>query len=412
MQRKGTARPLLCGLLLLILPVHDVAALDWTDPEPFRRDRLSGREFDYNAESFLHRFSFEPKPALGGFRTLDSNGISTVAGSTRSRELYVRTDAQLELPLDGPAFAGYRFRRDEDFDGRFDQNLVGGGARVNGWQASVWGDVVGAKEDVDVHADLRWQGRQGNRIRAGIVAVDAFFNSKQRDGRYREYPYTYFLSGRWRATENLAFYGFSNVNAPVRLEMSTTGLRSDDEQYSGGVGVDLTVAPAVSASVELEGLYGLREQRALEGEVATEQRLRRSHVAVTAELRQRWDGGYRRWIGLRLLHFAENDRRPAAVTETVERERREYTLYGGQRWALGARTTFAPGVFLAFHDITEEYPDDSDSDGRDVGFYGKFTPALELVVNERTGGVVTLNPTVRLHRAAFGGGNVQVHLPF
>jgi hypothetical protein len=50
-----------------------------------------------------------------------------------------------------------------------------------------------------------------------------------------------------------------------------------------------------------------------------------------------------------------------------------------------------------------------DKTGR--GIDGKLTPAVELLVNRRTGGQLTLNPTFRLHRLVFGGGNVQLHLP-
>ncbi len=400
------------SILMLILVSVEVGAVNWLEPEPFRRDRLEGRQFDYNAESFLHRFSFEPKPALSEQRVLRGNGIEGVAGSSRSRELYVRSEVRLELPLDGPGFAGYRFRRHEDFDGRFDENLVGGGLRYGGWQAGVWGDVVGAKEDIDIHGDVQWSDDRGNRFRATVVAVDAVFNSKQNDGVYERYPYTYYLGGRWQITPQLAVYGFGNVNTPMELQLDSINLRAEDEQYSGGLGVDVAVTESVSAGLRVEGLYGLREQRGLDGPVQEEQRLRRSYGAVTAEMRQSLDQGEQRWFGVRYLQLTENDRRPRDPMETMEMERREYTVYAGRRWHLRESIAFAPGVFLAYHDNTEVFPGDEDSDDSDRGFYGKLAPAVEFTVNQRTGGRIALNPTLRLHRAAFGGGNVQVYLPF
>lgn len=400
-----------CALAFLALVFAvDVLALDWREPEPFRRDRLAGRSFDYNAESFLHRFSFEPKPALDGRRRLQGSGLEGVGGSTRSRELYVRMDGRLELPLDGPAFAGYRFRRDEDFDGRFDQNLIGGGVRLDGWQLGVWGDVVGAKEELDLHGDIRWADGSGNAVRASLVAVDAIFNGKQREGTYQRYPYTLYLSGRWQASEAVALYGFTNLNTPMRLDDLSTRLRSDDEQYSAGIGLAVALTESVDAGLELEGLRGRRERRGMDEPLAEEQRLRRDYAAITAEVRHSPHAGEQRWLGVRHLFFDENDRRPSEPSAALRQERRETTLYLGRRWSFNERVGFAPVVYLAHLDVRETGSDD-DTD-RETGFYGKFSPAIELLVNQRTGGLIVLNPTIRLHEAAFGGGNVQVYLPF
>ena len=84
-------------------------------------------------------------------------------------------------------------------------------------------------------------------------------------------------------------------------------------------------------------------------------------------------------------------------------------IYAGVTWHLSDNLRFAPGVFLNQADVRER--EDGEDDDED-GLYGKLTLPLQITVDRSTGGYVTLNPTARLHRAAFGGGNIQAYLPF
>jgi hypothetical protein len=45
-------------------------------------------------------------------------------------------------------------------------------------------------------------------------------------------------------------------------------------------------------------------------------------------------------------------------------------------------------------------------------FVGKVGLPLEWRISEATGASAVINPTFYLHRAAFGGGNVQMRIPF
>ncbi len=401
-----------CGVCAMLLLGTGSAAADWTNPEPFRRDRVDGREFDYNAESFLHRFSFQPKPALGRGNPVMQDGLYGVAGSSRSDELYVQMWAQATLETETPLFFGYRFRRTEDFDGRFDHNLVGFGAHVGPFRVSLWGDVVGAKEDIDLHGEVLWQPGAGNHLRFTLVAPDAVYNSKQSDGEYLRKPYTYHLDGQWEVAEDLRLYGFVNHNDHMRWREDDRGFRLSDRQHSAGVGMDLQLNRTWSASVELEGLYGVRRRDGVAGPDEADQRLRRNFGLVTVELRQWLRDDLQAWYGARYLRLDETDRRPRDAEEFVERERRETMVYGGVRYRWTDVISFAPGVFVNYADNEERYPGDPGEDDSDRGIYAKLTPSVELLVDRRTGGYIAINPTARLHRAAFGGGNIQVYLPF
>ena len=402
-------RRFVCGALLLSC---GSAAASWNAPEPFRRDRVDGRDFDYNAESFLHRFSFEPKPALGGHRGHQTDGLRGWAGSTRSNELYVEMDAGMTIEFDAPAFAAYQFRRREDFDGRYDANLFGMGLFLGEFRFSVWGDVLGAKEDVDIHSELLWSPSAGNHVRFTLVSPDTWFNSKQGDGEYERQPYTYHVEGRWQALDDLQLYGFINHNNPVRLREDVQGFRFRDRQDSAGLGFDLRLGPELALGVEVEGLYGTRRRDGLDEPEAADQRQRRQFGLATMELRQWLRDDLKAWYGLRYLHFDERNRQPRAEDGGEILERRESLVYGGVRWRWREQITLAPGVFVNYVDNTERYPGDPEQDDGDRGVYGKLTPAVEVLVDRRTGGTITFNPSVRLHRAAFGGGNIQVDLPF
>ncbi len=394
-----------CSCLLLM--ATELAA-DWREPEPFRRDAIEGRQFDYNAESFLHRFTFEPGPVLGHGGRPARDGVFGTAGSTRSDEFYTRQDIQITAGADAPAHFRYRYRRFEDFDGRYDRNLVGVGARLDErWRATLYGDIEGAKEDVDVQTELAWDGEDGHRFRAAIAIPDVTFTSKQGDAAYERQPYTYYLEGGRRAGP-VTVYGFANYNDYLRLRDTARRFVYRYEQGRAGLGADVELGRRWSGSIEAEGLYTTRRLDDTGGDF-DDSRLRRRHSQVTAELRHDVDEALDLWGGVRYFRLSERDRRPADDDRVDRHERIERMAYAGVTWRLSERLRFAPGVFLNHADIRER-EDGSTDDAR--GLYGKLTLPLQITVNQATGGYVTLNPTARLHRAAFGGGNVQVHLPF
>lgn len=398
------------GLFCIMLSGQ--AAAEWYGPQPFRQDRLNGRSLEYNAESFLHRFSFEPKPAIGIDARAREEGLYVAAGSTRSNELYVNMRAHAELDMDGPAFAEYRFRRFEDLDGIYDSNLVGVGAAFGDWRASVLGDVVATKEDVDLHYELQWANGRGSRLRAVLVQVDPLYNTKQGEGAYERYPVTAYLEGAWRTPGNVTVYGFLNANLPTRLRNAAEQFRLRDRQYSAGLGFDMPLSRNWELALELEGLTGLRRREGHDGLSAEDQHLRRRSAVGTLELRQFVRDDLSAWYGVRHRYLDERDRRPEAPDAWHRSTRRETMVYAGVRWQWRPRVAFRPGVFLNVVDNQARYPFDPGNSDEASGFYGKLAPAVEFLVNRRTGGTITVNPTLRLHRAAFGGGNIQASFPF
>ncbi len=406
MRCQGFRVAAVCGACAFMVAAE--LAADWREAEPFRRDAIEGRQFDYNAESFLHRFTFEPGPALGQGGRPARDGIFGTAGSSRSDELYTRQDVQVTAGTDGPAHFRYRYRRYEDFDGRYDRNLVGVGARLNHeWLATLYGDVEGAKENIDVQTELAWADDAGNRFRAALVAPDVAFDGKQDDAVYERQPYTYYLEGA-RRIDAATVYGFANYNDYLRLRDTAREFTYRYDQARAGLGVDVPLTDRLEGSVEAEGLYTTRRLDDRGGEFE-DSRLRRRHGQITAELRHDYRADLDLWGGARYFRLSERDRRPADDDRLDRQERIERMIYAGVTWHLSDNLRFAPGVFLNHADIRER--EDGEDDDED-GLYGKLTLPLQITVDGNTGGHVTLNPTARLHRAAFGGGNVQVYLPF
>lgn len=387
------------------------AAADWREPQPFRRDAVDGRQFDYNAESFLHRFTFEPVPGLSSEATPPRDGIYGTAGSTRSDELYTRQEIQLTADFDGPTYFRYRYRRFEDFDGRYDSNLIGLGSELgqgSGVTASLYGDVEGAKENVDLHGELAWDGGDGDHLRAVVVAPDFIFNDKQGDAEYGRYPFTYYLAGGYRLGE-AQLYGFANYNDNTRLHDHVDNFTYRYQQGRAGLGVEVPFADAWEAGLEVEGLYTTRELDDRGDSVHPEQRLRRRHTQVTGELRYAYSARTAFWGGVRYFRLVERERRPGDGERVDRHDRLERMAYAGVTRRLSERLQLAPGVFINHADIRAREDGERDDES---GFYAKLTLPLQVTVNQSTGGYVALNPTARLHRAAFGGGNVQVYLPF
>ncbi|WOD26817.1 hypothetical protein RYH70_12390 [Alloalcanivorax xenomutans] len=51
------------------------------------------------------------------------------------------------------------------------------------------------------------------------------------------------------------------------------------------------------------------------------------------------------------------------------------------------------------------------SERDDDDWIGKLSVPWQIVLSREQDAVLTIAPSVRLHRAAFGGGNIQLHWP-
>ena len=122
------------------------------EPEPFRREEQDDRSFDYDKQSFIDRFSY--RFDLNSYREWEKyrEGFRISAGSISSDEMYVASQFQKKWFLDDWLFTTLRYRRDEDFDSRFDRVLLGVG--LQGFahcSFTTLADVVQEKEDIDLH---------------------------------------------------------------------------------------------------------------------------------------------------------------------------------------------------------------------------------------------------------------------
>ena len=381
------------------------------DPRPFRREALDGRDFEYDAIAFLHRLSFSPMPYLGRRAPLRENSFAGTVGSTRKDEFYVQMLARAHMELDGPLFAGYRFRRDEDFDGRFEQNLIGLGLEQLGVRFSLWGDIVGDKASNDVHADLSWEDDGGNQARFTWIAPDAFFNQKSSDAQFEVSPYTYFLQGKRAFTPDIALKGFAQVHPTSQL-FEEKGLTSRNREWSMALGLELPLSERTCLELYMETLR-TRRSRIGARPMPQAQDFHRRFDSRGFEFRREGEDGQEQWLGYRALYLTETDRRPFDPLHDADRDREEHTLYIGRQLPINERIDFLPTLFFAYHDVSDFFPENQEVPGQRItGFYGKFAPAFQVLLHRESGAHMTFNLTTRLHRPAFGGGNIQAVIPF
>lgn len=386
------------------------------EPTPFRREQLDGRPFRYDGMAFQHRLSYQPMPYLGSLRPVPDRVLQGTAGSISRREFYVRIEASAHIPLDGPLFSGYRFRRDEDFDGRFDWNLVGLGLEWGQWRIAYWGDVVSDKEAIDTHLDLSWKDPGKAMFRFVWVMPEMIFNRKNPDAFYETRPHSLFLRGERWLTDRVAIKGFLQVNNRMELRDRIAALVWENQATSGGGSLEILLTEDVAFELYAEGLTGDRVQQGLDEPLPSDFEFDRLFRSATAELRRVRPGGALEWAGLRYLSFEERWSGINFSDFDSTENRRETTLYWGREIPMDERRSFIPALFLGYHDIEQRgsrasgVPDGGEWTTAD--FYGKFAPAWRWILREDTGAHLTLLLSARLHRAAFGGGNVQVVFPF
>lgn len=405
---------------VMILPAMEALSFGWGGPEPFRRERADSREFSYNKESFINRFSFQPLPVDHSGTVWSTDSFSGVAGSTRSKEFYVQTHVQMRTDFDIPMFAGVRFRRDEDFDGRFDRTLFGTGYRNGNWELGLWGDVQGAKQDMDLQLDLQWQGQRQQKLYVSLIAPDALFNSKQSDARYEKKPYTVYLSGNTTLADKHRLYGFVNLNFATELHDVQQGENLYDRQYSGGAGWVTELSANWKLLMQVQGLYGERERTSQGASGNLLYQLRRQFSDSLVQLRREDQGGREQWVGLR--HTTLRERGAGAMADKFSQPfseiRDETMLYAGMAWQWSPAIRLRPSVVLAYLQTAQSGTRLANSDDVDPsqlafsGFVGKLLPTIEFLVNKERGAIIAVNPSIELHEFGFGGGNVQLYIPF
>ena len=380
------------------------------EPQPFRQAQvLDGREFDYNAESFIHRASFMPQLPVTASPIPEERLIGT-GGSSRSDELFLDIALQTTYQFSEELDIQYRFRRSEDYDGRFDRNLVGLGYTAHPyWNLRIMADLDGDKSQTDLQPELTYRHPNGHQAVAALVFTDMLFNSKQTQDEYLTSPITAYFGGLWEVSDQHRLRAYANVTPETELEiMEADVFRNESARV--GIGWDWRMPHGRHWQLIAEAEGTDREQQKAEG--AGTDTMTRRYWRTRAEYQAPLSDSLSYRTGGQALLLRE---RGDFIGNNVElTDRKEWLAFAGISQRLNPEWTFSPTVFATVveGDSRERNSDTNDEEIDDLnGVYGKITLPFEWQPQGNNGARITLNPTFRLHTAAFGGGNLQVSIP-
>lgn len=405
--------PTIRSAALLLLAVPGSATAFWGDtlvmePQPFRQERvLQGRTFQYNDESFIQRNSFTARASEFHAAPVPRDHIEGTGGSTRTRELFLDASVKVTRQFDdeGTLDFQYRFRRSEDFDGRYTRNLIGIGVHPGGgFQARLMADVRGDKSRIDLQPELGWQDDAGNAARFAVVLPEYLFNSKQDEGQYLSEPITLFSAGEWHPSSDSTLRGYISASPETELEIPSLERRFRDESLQGGASIQYRLSERSRLRWLAEGLATNRHESATTSNrsATMERRAWRSRIALTL-------GGdpVSQWrLGGEFLSLSEKGALIGGAQQLSSRD--EHLVFAGLTTPLSADWHFAPELFVSHVDGESIQGIDRRRTDHD-GTYAKVS--LPFTWSPGNGAQLTLNPTVELHSAAFGGGNLRVRIP-
>ncbi|ARB46215.1 hypothetical protein [Alloalcanivorax xenomutans] len=384
----------------------EAGAMNWHQPQPWRADAVvQGRDQDYNSERFLHVFSYRHLSSMGPLE----DGIRGTAGSVTGDRLYLDFQYRQTFPFDNPDRAFLLdIQRGEDFDGDFQRQVVGFRQILGGrWQLSLRGDLFSDKSRTDIYFGVRRLLAGGGWLEAQWVLPDAYFNDKTGgDSEMRRRPHTLFL--QWHRP-----HGDGAVTT-VSLNHSPRSVLDDRDE---GVEVASRQTRLALSHGRRWGGWGWRLD--LEAE-----RTRRDHdldevpggipferdmAAVTlsaTQLRHRWQPE----LGVRYLRLDESGWFGREVNDAGRVKRREPLLFSSLNIPLNERHRLLPALYVSRAGVEQDAIGDW-SERDDDDWIGKLSVPWQIVLSREQDAVLTIAPSVRLHRAAFGGGNIQLHWP-
>ncbi|MGM0772713.1 MAG: hypothetical protein ACQETT_03555, partial [Pseudomonadota bacterium] len=377
-------------------------------PQPWRQDAVvMGKEEAPDVERYLHELSFRhSQPAPSAIE----NGIRGTGGSVGSRRLYLdfRFRQDFAFNDDRQGFL-LDIQRSEDFDGSYDRQLVGFRHQLTD-TTELWlqGDVFADKSRSDIYFSGRHTFANGSWVHGSWIQPDAYFNSKTRsDDTLVETPQSFFL--QWHQPSEDDRPGATTASVTYTIP-STFDSRSENLVVeSESVKAALTHQYRFRSwqlQVELSG-ERTRRQFSLD-EAAGTIPSRRDHVRAGAKAVQtahRLQPG----VGLHYFYLREQGYTGRNLDEIADIRRQEPTLSGHFRLPLAKAVTLRPAIYLGAATIDQSYSESDDDDHR--GFIGKLALPFEILLSRKDNAILTLAPTFYLHKAAFGGGNLQLHWP-
>lgn len=408
------ARLLIVGntALTLLLSTGASAESPWRDPHPQRLDGfVEGREFLYNGASFINRFSYRQlsdAPAPG------EDGLSGTGGSITGDELYLESNLQKTLYFDDDRYGIIaRMQRREDFDGRFDRQLLGVVRRFgDDWQAVFSADVSGDKGDIDFQYEATWHPDENRKLRLALVQVDRLYNNKgNSNNKYQRTPVTLFAHYQQQLGSRLALDLAVNYSPHAQYEDHNNDLyiRGDQLRVAGSVQLDVSNDWQAGVSFKMENTG--REFRALtSGDSTRQDTFDRQMHSVTLSVRS--DTASEMHGGVHYLALDEQGWFGSNLMASGLHRREEVLLFAGMTLARGASSWWEPTLTIGAIDADRELEQRPVDNRRYDEWLARLTLPWRYVVHQQSGAILTLNPTLNLDALKFGGGNIQLHWPF
>ncbi|MGD8827735.1 MAG: hypothetical protein PVG21_03480 [Gammaproteobacteria bacterium] len=378
------------------------------EPDPFRLDAaLEGRDFRYNNESFMHRFGYMPGIPLDPRQPLWRDGIFGTVGSVRSKEFYSLVGVRASGKLGETTRMVYRFRRDEDFDGRFDRNLVGLEQSLpRQWRWSILINPEAVKANDDLQVELAWQGAPGHQFRIAYVLVDPFYSGKTPEARYERQPRTVFAEYRWQG-DSFGLYTFVNDNLHTSYRDLNTDFLLDYGQSSGGLALAWQFPGGAWLQTAVQAENGWRRGLMADGSRSDFHRRFRTLTTVAG---RPLTGALEGWAGLRLLYLDEDNPDGLYTEQPLKLRFRQAMLMGGISWPFRPGIYFRPAIYANRVDNENAYAGTAPT--REKRWVGKLALPVEWRWGADEQKMLSFGLTFHLHKNIFGGANMQVLVPF
>ena len=397
---------------LLACPCFLHAGDTWAEPHPVRREALTdGRDFDYNSEAFLDRLSyryFSERPRAG------EDGLRASGGSVTSSELYAQLFFRQTLTDDkGLNQILFRFQQVEDFDGTADRMGIGLGRYVvPSWRLALVGDVHGAKEETDIALESRWADGDTRRLRLAYIQPDFLFNSKTDDQslRYEKEPETWFLHYReyhepgWLAELAVNHSPNSHFIDSIRgIDVSGWQTRI---MAAGAVPLNDWIV-RLQYTVEWADRDYVFDQAAPPPLTAFDRDMREVKLeAYTDAWELEPNFGIRHFRLTEEGWFGDNRNYSGRIN------RNELTAFAGISLPVSENSRTEPTVYVSTLYASHQFINNPRENHNDDEVIGKLMLPWRYTFDKESGATFTFALSTYLHKAAFGGGNVQVHWPF
>lgn len=424
----------LTGLLFICVggsvtasPHHGFNQTDssWTDVHPMRTEAFTeGRTVTHNDERFLHNFSYRnlsqhPRPG--------EDGLWGTGGSITGDQLYLEINGQYTHALDNGRYAVvFRSQRGEDFDGRFDRTMVGVSRRFGEhWSGLFIADITADKGLVDFQLEATWRPHDGQFLRLAAVQTDRLYNNKGDNNRgssignkFAQTPTTWFVNYRHPLIGTGHFETAINYTPTTVYHDRRAGytVEADQLRLMSELKVPLISQWYGSARIELE--HSARDFLQLPSRYVVEEigtqvpgddfNRNSHHVTLTVSAPEKTGSPL---AGLRYFKLDEHGWFGTGLATGGSNVRREVGGYAGITIHTGDNHWLTPTLFVQNVKLDRHFLQLPESDRQSSRFVGKISLPWRWIVNRDNGAVLSLNPTFKIHRLAYGGGNVQLHWP-